>query len=170
MALQQTSPTQQEGSCADRGSERGLGVLCTNPVDQPGVIDFAAGTPAAGHEQQIDRWMVVDGIVRLHLQAAGGTHQSGALGQSEDGEGRLAAGPSAEPGCDREDLKGSTKVEHFHIVKEQDADIHVPFSIHSVSLSAYFHSTLFQASIPSTTFATAVKPCRWRSALAIILS
>ncbi len=62
MALQQTSPAQQEGSCADRGGERGLGILSTNPVDQPGVIDFAAGTPAAGHEQQIDRWMVVDGM------------------------------------------------------------------------------------------------------------
>ena len=39
MALQQTSPAQQEGSCADRSGESGLGVLGTNPVDQPGVID-----------------------------------------------------------------------------------------------------------------------------------
>jgi hypothetical protein len=100
IALQQTSPAQQEGSCADGGGELGLGTLGTNPVDQPRVIDFAARTPAARYEQQVDRWMVVDGIVWLHLQPACGAHQPGALGQGKDGEGRDAAGGSADLGGD----------------------------------------------------------------------
>src|SRR5436309_9553282 len=72
--------------------------------------------------------MIVDGIIRLHLQAAHGTYQTSVLGQGEDGKERLATRRSTDSGSDREDLKRSAKVEHFHVVKEQDANIHVPFS------------------------------------------
>ena len=122
--IEEAAGGEEEGSGADGEGEGGGAVLGGDPVEEVGVGGFAAGAPAAGDEEDVERRVVGDGGVGLDQQAAPAADEAGFFGDGEDveGFGGVVVGVGGGQAGDGEDLEGAGEVEDFDIVEEEDGD------------------------------------------------
>ena len=120
--VQKAALGQQEGAGADAGRQFHVAILRRDPVEQPRVGALAARALAARHDQDVERRVVGDRVVRLHQQAAAAGDQPGLRRDRQRAEEARVVGVLPGRPRHREDLEGPAEIEHLDVVEDQDAD------------------------------------------------
>src|SRR3954463_11411983 len=77
--VQQPGCPEQEGPSADARRQGAGSALPRDPVEDDRVLLLAAGALAARNHDQVERWMTLEGVIRLHEQTTTEGHDLGLL-------------------------------------------------------------------------------------------
>lgn len=85
-SIQDATLGQQKSAGADTGGELRAPILADDPIQQPVVATLVARPRPAWHDQNVEWWMVVNGVMRLHQQATTAPDEPRFLGNGQDRE------------------------------------------------------------------------------------
>ena len=93
-----------------------------NPSEETLVIHFLSRSPTTWNDKDIQRWAIIEIVVREDLHPAGGHQKSFRFGYQKNIERRRFLPPSllVQTG-DRKDLEWSTKIEYLNVLEYNDS-------------------------------------------------
>lgn len=85
-------------------------------------MEVAAGAISTRHDQNVERGMIVEGVLWLHQEVAATAYGSLLLGDRDDVEQPGVVVGLPIQSRREEDLEGATKVQHLDVVEDEDPD------------------------------------------------
>src|SRR4029077_15374712 len=122
MPIQEADRAEQKCASADRGVELRLWGDAAQPLGHGGALQLAVGR-STRNEEQIDGWMVLEGVVRLDMQIARRAQQAAFFRDGEDPPLRRMPTLSTRVGRALEGLVWSAEVKLLDLVIEEDPDM-----------------------------------------------
>src|SRR5260370_32454424 len=142
MVVKEAEFGEEESPGTDAGRQAGLLILPHNPVEETLIFPFTTCAQPSRNNQNVERWVILNRRVRFHKQPATAGDNPIFLGNRHDVKEPGFVAMLSAWASHGKDLERATEVEHFDIIKDQNANGGNVGLVHQELLSACLNNQL----------------------------